>query len=273
MPVQTNYPGVYIEERPSGVHTIVGVSTSVTAFVGAAATGPVDSPQRVFSFSDYVRLFGPPVDDSQPMGHAVQHFFANGGSQAIVVRVLGAGAAAAATTLKETLPGGTDVLTLAAKGKGKWANWNGSVGVYVAADPETSTPPHARPSDRSLVMSPEGAGVTVTAESRPALSDVIVSLPPACDAVAARPAFERALLSSAAICAGVLETSVVSLAKRTMSTAGPESTETRSVFAPALIVSGFATAAAPTDVPLTADASAPGRLGTTSCDAARTLSA
>ncbi len=134
MPVQTNYPGVYIEERPSGVHTIVGVSTSVTAFVGAALMGPVDSPQRIFSVSDYVRLFGPAIDDNQPMGHAVQHFFANGGSQAIIVRVLGAGALAAATTLKETLPAGTNVLKLTVNGKGKWANWNGSVGVYVAAD-------------------------------------------------------------------------------------------------------------------------------------------
>ena len=68
------------------------------------------------------------------MGHAVQHFFANGGSQAIVVRVLGAGALAAAATLKETLPAGTDVLTLTANGKGAWANWNGSVGTYISAD-------------------------------------------------------------------------------------------------------------------------------------------
>lgn len=134
MAVQTTYPGVYIEERPSGVHTIVGVSTSVTAFVGAAAMGPVDDPQRVFSFSDYVRVFGAPIDDTQPMGHAVQQFFANGGSQAIVVRVLGAGADAASTTLKETLPSGTNVLKLTAVGKGGWANWNGSVGLYVSAD-------------------------------------------------------------------------------------------------------------------------------------------
>ena len=34
MPVSPTYPGVYIEEVPSGVRTIVGVSTSVTAFVG-----------------------------------------------------------------------------------------------------------------------------------------------------------------------------------------------------------------------------------------------
>ena len=37
MPVTVNYPGVYIEELPSSVRTIVGVPTSVTAFVGAGA--------------------------------------------------------------------------------------------------------------------------------------------------------------------------------------------------------------------------------------------
>jgi phage tail sheath protein FI len=133
MPVQTTYPGVYIEERPSGAHAIAGVSTSTTAFVGAAAKGPVDSPVRIFGFSDYVRNFGPPLDEAQPMGHAVQHYFTNGGSQAIVVRVAGAGALAAAATLKETLPGGSNVLTLTAKGKGGWANAGGGVGVEVSA--------------------------------------------------------------------------------------------------------------------------------------------
>ena len=39
MPVTPTYPGVYIEELPSSVHTIVGVPTSVAAFVGYAARG------------------------------------------------------------------------------------------------------------------------------------------------------------------------------------------------------------------------------------------
>jgi phage tail sheath protein FI len=133
MPVQTTYPGVYIEERPSGARAIVGVSTSVTAFVGAAAKGLVDSPVRLFNFSDYVRTFGPPLGEAQPMGHAVQHYFRNGGSQAIVVRVAGAGALPAAAALKETLPAGTDVLRLTATGKGEWANAGGGVGVEVEA--------------------------------------------------------------------------------------------------------------------------------------------
>jgi phage tail sheath protein FI len=33
MPVQPTYPGVYIEELPSGVRTITGVATSITGFL------------------------------------------------------------------------------------------------------------------------------------------------------------------------------------------------------------------------------------------------
>ncbi len=31
--VQVSYPGVYIQEVPSGVHTITSVATSITAFI------------------------------------------------------------------------------------------------------------------------------------------------------------------------------------------------------------------------------------------------
>ena len=41
MPVPQSYPGVYVREIPSGVRTITGVSTSVTAFAGVAKRGPV----------------------------------------------------------------------------------------------------------------------------------------------------------------------------------------------------------------------------------------
>jgi len=36
MPAALTYPGVYIEEIPSGVRTITGVATSITAFLGKA---------------------------------------------------------------------------------------------------------------------------------------------------------------------------------------------------------------------------------------------
>ncbi len=48
MPVVPTCPGVYVDEVSSGVRTIGGVSTSVTAFVGRARRGPVGAPARVF---------------------------------------------------------------------------------------------------------------------------------------------------------------------------------------------------------------------------------
>jgi phage tail sheath protein FI len=120
MPVQTTYPGVYIVEQTSVSHVISGVSTSVTAFVGAARQGPADEATEIGSYADFVRQFGDPVDAADhPMGYAVQHFFANGGTQAIIVRALAADAVAASLALPAT--NGITV-TLTALSRGTWAN-------------------------------------------------------------------------------------------------------------------------------------------------------
>ncbi len=47
MPAALTYPGVYIQEVPSGVRTITGVATSITAFVGRAAAGPIARRRRL----------------------------------------------------------------------------------------------------------------------------------------------------------------------------------------------------------------------------------
>ena len=47
-----------VEELPSGVRTIVGVATSIAAFVGRALRGPVNQPVVVNSFGDFEREFG-----------------------------------------------------------------------------------------------------------------------------------------------------------------------------------------------------------------------
>ncbi len=86
MPVTPTYPGVYIEELPSGVRTITGVSTSVTAFIGRARRGPVNKAVTIFNFSDYEREFGGLWEESA-LSYAVSHYFQNGGSQAVIVRV------------------------------------------------------------------------------------------------------------------------------------------------------------------------------------------
>src|ERR1700759_4175374 len=58
MPVQVSYPGVYIEEISSGVHTIIGVATSITAFIGRALRGPTDIATTINSYADFERSFG-----------------------------------------------------------------------------------------------------------------------------------------------------------------------------------------------------------------------
>ena len=87
MPTSPTYPGVYIEEVPSGVRTITGVATSITAFIGRAARGPVNEPTTITSFADYERRFGGLWQESM-MSYAVRDFFLNGGTQAIIVRVV-----------------------------------------------------------------------------------------------------------------------------------------------------------------------------------------
>src|SRR5712692_3265157 len=86
MPVTPTYPGVYIEEIPSGVHTITGVATSIAAFAGWAPKGPTDSAELVLSWSDYNRQYGG-LDARGLLGYTVSHFFANGGQQAYIIRL------------------------------------------------------------------------------------------------------------------------------------------------------------------------------------------
>jgi phage tail sheath protein FI len=106
-------PGVYIEEIPSGSRTITGVSQSLTAFVGRARRGPIDEPTRIFSFADYERRFGG-LWVSSPMSQSVRHFFANGGSEALIVRVVNNSDTDGAVAAAATLPGTSAAMTLRA---------------------------------------------------------------------------------------------------------------------------------------------------------------
>jgi len=124
MPVNPTYPGVYIQERPSGVRTITGVATSVAAFVGwtARVAGRDNFAYTVRSFGEYERVFGGLHRDSHA-SYAVQQFFANGGTEAHVVRVPRTGAVLAAITLEDGTGGGADTaLTVTAAATGLDAN-------------------------------------------------------------------------------------------------------------------------------------------------------
>ena len=86
MPVTPTYPGVYVEEIPSGVRTITGVATSITAFIGRALRGPTNEPILINNYGEYERIFGGLWNEST-MSFAVRDFYNNGGSQAVIVRL------------------------------------------------------------------------------------------------------------------------------------------------------------------------------------------
>jgi uncharacterized protein len=86
MGANINYPGVSIEELPSGQHAITGVATSITAFIGRTTRGPLNEPISIFNYGDYERLFEG-LSVNYPLSYAVQDFFLNGGSQAVIVRL------------------------------------------------------------------------------------------------------------------------------------------------------------------------------------------
>ncbi len=135
---------VYIQELPSGTRTIVGVPTSVTAFVGRARRGPVDDPVTISSYAEYERQFGGLWRESA-MSYAVQQFFVNGGLRAVIVRV---------TTRNDT--GGIDPAawatldlgagnTLAAASPGTWGR---NLEAWVDHDTGDQLDPSATPDDK-----------------------------------------------------------------------------------------------------------------------------
>ena len=115
-------PGVFIEEVPSGLKAIEGVSTSTAGFVGRARRGtvpgyvwpgsgtpnlpftptggfvltPDPAPVLVTSFAEFQRQFGRPLPIPMPgdpsdygyLAWAVRAFFDNGGRRAYIVRIV-----------------------------------------------------------------------------------------------------------------------------------------------------------------------------------------
>jgi len=178
MPVAPTYPGVYVEELPSGVHTITGVSTAVTAFLGYFSQGPMNQATQIFSPADLERTFGSLVANSEA-GYGIQQFFANGGAEAWVVRVAAAPTAGSTTPAApesagiviEEAPSGTGVLQVTAASPGSWGN-----NVRLAVDPagtaafnltvtlvDSSSPPAALTTEvyRNLTLDPTSPNYAV----------------------------------------------------------------------------------------------------------------
>ena len=94
-------PGVYIQEvaLPQTV-TPADTSNAVGAFAGALPQGPTSAPVLVSTWSDFFKTFGG-LNDSYPTTWAAYNFFANGGRNLYVKRVVGSGATAGSLTITD----------------------------------------------------------------------------------------------------------------------------------------------------------------------------
>jgi uncharacterized protein len=120
MPVAVSYPGVYVEEIPSGVHPIAGVPTAVAAVIGRFPMGPMDTAVEVLSFADVERQFGGLTSDSDA-SFALSQYFLNGGARAWVVRVAAPTPAPATNPVPD--PSAGTAFTVTALSPGTWGNW------------------------------------------------------------------------------------------------------------------------------------------------------
>jgi phage tail sheath protein FI len=138
-----SYPGVYTRELDSGVRTVTGAPTSVALFVGPTQSGIDKRPITCLSFADFERSFGGLYPTSS-LSYSVMHFFANGGGQAVVIRLPVEGSAAAASTILQDASGTKSSLAVTALSSGA-----ASGALFVEIDPfEIGAHPYSTAHDK-----------------------------------------------------------------------------------------------------------------------------
>lgn len=115
-------PGVFIQEveLPQEV-ALADVGTAAGALVGALAKGPISTPVLVTSWTQFVKTFGT-LEDAYPTTWAAYNFFANGGRQLYVKRVVGSSSAQSTVSLTDRSQAGLNTLQVRAANPGAWGN-------------------------------------------------------------------------------------------------------------------------------------------------------
>jgi phage tail sheath protein FI len=122
-------PGVYVEEVDRGGRPIEGVGTSMAAFVGFAAAGPVGKAALITSWSQFIDRFGAPLADGSKdpyfpnafMPHSVKGYFDNGGNRCWVVRLPSPAGADPRVSVPRLTDKATSAITLSRKDDGRAA--------------------------------------------------------------------------------------------------------------------------------------------------------
>ena len=134
MPVSPTYPGIYIQEIPSGVTTITGVATSIAMFIGASTEGPMNVPVECLNYSTFKNTFGEDTSSGM-LPLYVQLFFLNGGTTCYVMRIA-QGAGQSVVTLNNE--DGANTLVLTAKNFGVAGESVRALVTYAGAQPEAT---------------------------------------------------------------------------------------------------------------------------------------
>jgi len=160
-------PGVYVRETPFTSNLASRTATSVAAFVGEAERGP-EVATLISSWNDYKSNYGE-ISNTYDLGYAVYHYFANGGRDAYVSRVIDTTALASTTTFQGTITGASaasTLFTLKAASKGAWGD---QLSAVITFDPSTLTDPTGTPKVNStslfsLAVNLVRSGTTVEVE-------------------------------------------------------------------------------------------------------------
>lgn len=160
-------PGVYVRETPFTSNVTPRAATTAAAFVGTSERGPA-APTLVTSWNDYKAKYGE-LSNSYDLGYAVYHYFANGGRDAYVTRVVDTTAVASSYTYQGTVTGASAASTMFVMEASSKGAWGDNVSVTVSYDPNTladvTTAPKIQSSTVfSLVVNQVRNGVSVEVE-------------------------------------------------------------------------------------------------------------
>ena len=120
-------PGIYLREAAERrVARLETVPMSVAAFLGIAQRGPLYTPTRITSFTEFKGVYGTFVPYGY-LAYAVSGFFANGGRECYVIRIAhvsddAAQEGATRATLTTKAASGADLLGITASSEGTWGN-------------------------------------------------------------------------------------------------------------------------------------------------------
>lgn len=134
MSVQTSYPGVYIEEKPSGAAVISPVPVANLLAIGMTQKGQMNAVTRVLDYDSFLREFGDTDDPSNEMNVQIRQFFMGGGEAYIIRTALNP--IKAETRLTNEF--GDPVMTIEARDEGRFGNQIRMLVDYQTANPEIS---------------------------------------------------------------------------------------------------------------------------------------